>query len=230
MKVFSKLTLAAAIATSSFAFTVPALADSTSFNLTDLNATGYGGPFATVTVTTNATGTQATLTFDAFDGFVLMDGSSVGANINGAFSFVSVTGTAAVSGFTQATYTDGGSGNVNGFGVFNETITSSDGFQSGSDIIEFVVNKTSGSWASAAAVLVANSNNALAAAHIGVCQDANGVQSATCTASNGAKFTGFAAGNGGGGTIIEIPEPNALALALLGFGLVGVSYSTRRKS
>src|SRR6185437_1562840 len=164
-----------------------ARADSVSFTLRPGNSaiSGSPGPYGTATVTLTSS-TTATVTFDADAGFLLIDGSSAAVNVNATtWTLGPITGTAG-PGFTQATYSDGGSGNVNGFGVFNQTINSSDGYSSGSAEITFTLTDTSGTWADAASVLTANSAGNTVAAHIAVC-DAN-----PCNPSGSATVTGFA--------------------------------------
>ncbi len=77
-----------------------------------------------------------------------------------------ITGSNAGTGFSPGPYSDGGSGNVDGFGVFNQTINSFDGFPNSSDSISFVVTDTSGTWASASNVMTRNSGGFDAGAHI----------------------------------------------------------------
>src|SRR5260221_13816806 len=120
------------------------------------------------------------------------DGSSVAVNVNAtSWTLNNIVGSNSGTGFTPGPYSDGGSGNVDGFGVFNQKANSFDGFTHSSDTIKFVLTNNSGTWAAATNVLTANANGALAAAHIFV-------TSSPANAANGAIATGFAAGNGGG--------------------------------
>lgn len=199
---------------------------------------GNTGPYAQVTVHL-VDSTNATITFDSLctggvalgdpgctsnDVFLMGDGSTVAVNVNAtSFTLGSITGTNTGTGFTSPPpYSDGGSGNVNGFGTFNQTINSFDGFTHSSDEVSFALTNTGGTWADVNSVLAENSNGALAAAHIFV-------TAFPANAANGAIVTGFAAGNG---TLIppeEIPEPGILALlsvALLGMGFIAM----RRRS
>ncbi len=196
------------------AFTAqPAKADSITFDLTTGNSaiSGFTGPYASVLVN-RTSATTATITFTSLtaDGniYLLGDGGSVAVNVNAAsFTLGPITGSNAGTGFTPGPYSDGGSGNEDGFGSFNQTINSFDGYTHSSDSISFSLTDTSGTWASAMAVLLANSGGSLAAAHIFVTADpANG--------SNGALATGFAA-NG------TVPD-SGTTVALLGFALVGI--------
>jgi len=196
------------------AFTAqPAKADSITFDLTTGNSaiSGFTGPYASVLVN-RTSATTATITFTSLtaDGniYLLGDGGSVAVNVNAtSFTLGPITGSNAGTGFTPGPYSDGGSGNEDGFGSFNQTINSFDGYTHSSDSISFSLTDTSGTWASAMAVLLANSGGSLAAAHIFVTADpANG--------SNGALATGFAA-NG------TVPDSGTTG-ALLGFALVGI--------
>jgi len=105
--------------------------------------------------------------------------------------------------------------NEDGFGSFNQTVNSFDGFTHSSDSIEFVLTNTSGTWADAASVLTFNSKNHLAAAHIFVTSD-------PADAENGAIVTGFASGS----TIPSVPEPTTMLL--LGSGLIGLAGYGRK--
>ncbi len=194
-----------------------AKADTSSFNLSVGNPaiSGYPGPYVSVTVNrTNST--HATITFTSLTAagniYLMGDGSSVAVNVNAtSWTLTNVTGLNSGTGFTPGPYSNGGSGNVDGFGVFNQTINSFDGFGHSSSTIHFTLTNTSGTWATAAAVLAANSGGSLAAAHIFVTvSPANAV--------NGALSTGFAA-NGGqvpdGGTTVML-----LGVALGALGMV----------
>jgi len=194
-----------------------AKADTFSFNLGVGNPaiSGYPGPYVSVTVNrTNST--HATITFTSLTAagniYLMGDGSSVAVNVNAtSWTLTNVTGLNSGTGFTPGPYSNGGSGNVDGFGVFNQTINSFDGFGHSSSTIRFTLTNTSGSWVNAAAVLAANSGGSLAAAHIFVTVS-------PANAANGALSTGFAA-NGGqvpdGGTTVML-----LGVALGALGMV----------
>ncbi len=194
-----------------------AKADTFSFNLGVGNPaiSGYPGPYVSVTVNrTNSS--HATITFTSLTAagniYLMGDGSSVAVNVNAtSWTLSNVTGSNSGTGFTPGPYTNGGSGNVDGFGVFNQTINSFDGFGHSSSTIRFTLTNTSGSWVNAAAVLAANSGGSLAAAHIFVTVS-------PANAANGALSTGFAA-NGGqvpdGGTTVML-----LGVALGALGMV----------
>ena len=144
-------------------------------------------PYVSVTVNrTNST--HATTTFTSLTAagniYLMGDGSSVAVNVNAtSWTVNNITGSNSGTGFTPGPYSNGGSGNVDGFGVFNQTINSFDGFTHSSSTIGFTLTNTSGTWANVAAVLAANSGGSLAAAHIFVTVS-------PANAANGAIATG----------------------------------------
>jgi hypothetical protein len=204
---------------------LPASAD-TIYTLTDSN-TALTGPFGTVDVNlTEAVGscigatanTCAIITFTAESGYLFIDSSIADIQVNatswtvGDFSFTCAT-----------TGCDGGSGQVNGFGTFNQTTNAFDGFASGVSSLNFELHNTSGTWATSADVLTTNGNGGTVAAHLA--QISSG---GTCTffASNGTESPGSTQGSGCG---TSVPEP--ASLMLLGAGLAGIGiWSWRRKS
>jgi hypothetical protein len=193
-----------------------AKADTFSFNLSVGNPaiSAYPGPYVSVTVNlTNST--HATITFTSLTAagniYLMGDGSSVAVNVNAtSWTVNNVTGSNSGTGFTPGPYSNGGSGNGDGFGVFNQRINSFDGFGNSSDSVTFTLTNTSGSWANAMAVLLANSGGSLAAAHIFVTVS-------PANAGNGALCTGFAA-NGG-----QVPDGGTTVMLLgVALGALGV--------
>ena len=203
---------------------IPVLsADQISFDLSVPNSalTGFPGPYATVTVNRTST-TMATITVqgDSSGGFTyILGGNDVfGAQFSGA---VSLSGFSFTGGCTGAgcpaggsNITSAGSGNVDGFGVFNATLSNNDGFQDAVTSLSFTATLSSGSWANAGAVLTPNSTGSLAAAHV----------FATGTSCNGACVTGYA---GSGGSTPSVPEPSAVGL--FGTGLFAAAYVVRKR-
>jgi hypothetical protein len=172
---------------------------------------GYPGPYATVTVNLTDS-THATITFTSLTNngniYLMGDGQSADVNVNAtSWTIGSFMASNAGTGFTPGPLSDGGSNNVDGFGVFNQTTTSFDGFSHSSDMISFVLTDTSGMWASAANVLTPNADGYVAGIHVYV-------TSFPANAANGAIATGFAV-NG------SAPEASSVALTslvLLAFG------------
>jgi hypothetical protein len=199
-----------------------ASADTYSFEL-DIGNTaisGYTEPYASVEVN-RTDSTHATITFNSLTNsgnlYLLGDGGSVAVNVNAtSWTIGNFTGSNSGTGFTPGPYSDGGAGNEDGFGSFNQTVNSFDGFTHSSDSIEFVLTNTSGTWADAPSVLMFNSENHLAAAHIFVTSN-------PADAANGAIVTGFASGS----TPPPIPEP--ATMLLLGSGLIGLAGYGRKK-
>ena len=175
---------------------------------------GITGPFGTVSVDLTSS-TTAMITFTAASGFLSGASSAADANINAtSWAISALTGTA-LSGFSGPTLSDGGSGNVDGFGVINQTLNEFDGFTSALSSISFTVTNTGGTWASAANVLTANASGFDAAAHIFVCGNADNSAPGDCVASNGAFVTVFAAESA-----MTTPEPSSLLL--LGAGALSL--------
>src|SRR5262249_37019425 len=152
------------------------------------------------------------------------DGSTVDANVNGAFTVDSIVATS-LPGFTAGTYVASTTypdapTQVDGQGKFNLVIDNTNkgsgttpGFTTAAS--QIVVTLT-GSWADASSVLIANDSGNIDAAHIFVCSG----DATTCSVTSTALSTGFA-----GGTPIPIPP----AIGLLVSGLAGLGFLGRRR-
>jgi hypothetical protein len=193
----------------------------TTYSLSQGNAaiSGFPGPYGSVTVhLVDATHATVTFTSNTVAGKIYLfgDGGSVAVNVHATtFTVSGITGSNAGTGFTPGAYSFAGSGNEDGFGVFNAKINSFDGFTHSSDTISFTLTNTSGTWASSADVLIANAKGALVGAHIFV-------TSSPANAANGALATGFAA-NGGG---TPIPDGGTTVM-LLGAALSTLGVARR---
>lgn len=174
------------------------------------------GPYGTVCVDLN-TNVMATVTFTAEPDFVFGDGSSAALNVNASTftpTFVSESlGGSTLSGVFKQFNIPGG--NVDGFGGFNLTMDNNN-FSPGdrSDTIVFTLTNTSGTWGSAANVLVANASNFDAAAHM-MALNGQPTNCANCV-------TGFA------GEVGAVPEPRFYGLLLTGLLVFGIVASRRR--
>ena len=207
-----------------------ALADITTFQLTEPNLAliGYPVPFADVTVNRTSS-TVADITFTGLTAtnpspphntiyYLLGGNSAADLNVNASiFSVGSISGTALNGGFTPGAFTVAnppGTQNVSSFGLFNMTIDDFDGNTHSASIISFPLTNLSGTWASASDVLTNNAKGFEAAAHIFV-SDGN--------AADDNLTTGFA-GNGPG---TPVPEP--ATMILLGSGLIGLAGLARKR-
>lgn len=182
----------------------------------------FPGPYARVDVTwINATTAHISFTSLVQGGviYLLGDGGSVAVNANATASSISgIFGSNGGTGFTPGPYNAVGPGVEDGWGLFNQTIDSFDGYSHASDNIQFDLHNLSGSWTGDNDVLAANSQGYRAAAHIFPA-------AFPANASNNVyvNMTGFATE---GGTP-QTPEPTSMLL--LGLGLVGAGAARRRR-
>ncbi len=197
----------------------PAFADlMMTLNTGNSAISGFTGPYAFVDIhlvdSTHATATFTSNTV-APNIYLMGDGGTVALNINAtSWTIGSFVATNAGTGFTPGPLSDGGAGNEDGFGSFNQTVNSFDGFTHSSDTISFTITNTGGTWSSAANVLTPNASGYAAAVH-------TFVTSSPADAANGALATGYA---------VDGPtasEPSTLML--LGSGIVGFAYLTVRR-
>jgi hypothetical protein len=198
-------------------------ADSISFDLGTGNPaiSGNPGPYAHVVVN-RTDATHATITFTSLTNsgliYLLGDGGSVAVNVNAtSWTLGTITGSNAGTGFTPGPYSNGGAGNEDGFGSFNQTINSFDGYTHSSDTISFSLTNTSAIslWTSASLVLTGNGSGFTAAAHIFP-------TTSPANASNSALATGFATNGGTPG----VPDGGATVM-LLGTALGALGMARR---
>lgn len=205
-----------------------ARADSISFDIDSPNTaiSGYTGPYGTVEVNRTST-TTATITFTALNNggnFYLFGGAqALNVNVN-ATSFTVGTPTGSGGNYggdgAHGIQTPSSAQNADGWGSFNVSFDNFDGAGNALKTASFTLTNTSGTWATAADVLTANSNGATVAAHIFVF-------ASDSPYTNTALATGFAA-DGGNNTTEEVPEP--ASIAMVGFGLLGMAgYRWRRR-
>lgn len=220
-----------------------AWANSITFNLTVGNGginPPTAGPYATVTV--NVTdASHATLTFDTYPGFLLAGQGAIAFNLAETGRTIALPGTANASN-TDPNFTTpgpvsfGGSNNEDGFGSFNITYDSFDGFQHSSTEISLAVVLLSGpAWdpTNPLGVLTPNSGGSLAAAHIFVCDNPTTKALVLCDGNTTeAQFTGYAAGNGSSvrsNPPPPPPVPEPASLVMLSTGLLGFAHFLRRR-
>ena len=173
----------------------------------------FPAPYGSASV--SLVGNTATITFTAANtaAFQYLFGAagSVAVNVNGAFTLGAITGTQ-LPGFGPTTYSNGGAGNEDGFGSFNLSINSFDGYTRSSNSITFTLT---GSWANDASVLTANANGAFVAAHIFVA-------AFPANPNAGALATGFAASGGA----VNAPDGGTTVM-LLGAALGALGMARR---
>ena len=183
----------------------------------DTNNIAVPGPTGTATVHLDDS-THAIVTFVANTAlnYFFLDGGTVAVNVNATTWALGTIAGNSVSG----TYSDGGAGNEDGFGSFNQTINSPNaGPNNRSSMVVLSLINTSGTWANDMLVLIGNASGSAVAAHIGVCP--TGPQG-DCT------VTGFTI-DSDGGREQQVPEPGMLGLLAMGMMASGVVITRRRR-
>ena len=194
----------------------------------------FTGPYGTVDVHwVNSTTATIKLTANTVKiggtNYIYMfgDGGTIGLNVNAAsFTASNIVGsiTQGGSGFQPWSLVGTGSGNEDGFGMFNFQANSFDGFAHVIDTLTLTLTNNSGTWGSASSVLTPNPGGSTAAAHIFVTVS-------PAVQSTGALATGYEA-NGRNGSVV-VPEPSSVVLgfaALVGLGLTQIRRLVRRNS
>lgn len=180
----------------------------------------YTGPYATAEVSL-LDSTNANVTFNSLTngGYLYLLGAAhaVDLNVNAAsWSTLILGATNSVWGGTPGPISNAGEKGVDGFGTFNQTYDSDDGFTTSSTQISVSLTRTDGgSWSTAASVLTPNASGNFLAIHGFACPQA------TCSLTSGVTETGYA-------TVGAIPEPETYAMLLAGLGLMGF-VARRRK-
>ncbi len=174
------------------------------------------GPYGSLTVTW-LDNTTAEIAFQSFVGayeYFFGDGGAVGLNTHGAATVVGgfIFGTTPTGHNAPAVTVSYGTQNVDGQGDFNLVLTNFDGFKYSFNQVTFDIHLESGTWADAAAILMANDNGNYAEAHI-----FTGTLAGADTGITG--YTGT--GNG------TVPEP--ASLTLFGSGLIALASIARRQ-
>jgi len=213
----------------------PAAADTT-YTISNGNSdiSGLPSPYGTLNVHLDATQTMATFLLTMGSGssggttyfYQAGDGATIGLNLkltagesvafpsSGSFSFTQLP---LSGGNGTPTFSNGGTGNVDGWGSFNFQVNSSDGAHSASRTLMFTLTLTGGTWADDANVLTSNGVNPAVVHVMSYTQNPDG----TYTDHN---VTGFAV-PGGGSQVV--PEPSSIILGLC--GLVGLGLTQIRR-
>jgi hypothetical protein len=145
-------------------------ASAITYTLNQINIGGFTGPFGTANVSlVNSTHATITFTSNVVGGVMYLfgDGGSVAVNVNAtSWTLSGVAGSNSGTGFSPGPFSNGGAGNEDGWGSFNQTINSMGGYTRSSDMISFNLTNLSGIWSSASDILAANASGHFIAAHI----------------------------------------------------------------
>jgi hypothetical protein len=188
-----------------------ASADTIYLNNPNTAISGYAGPYGKIDITlTDSTHAHVVLTALPGTGtvqYMFGDGGTLGLNVNAnSFTASNISGTNASNTFASWSLVGVGSGNEDGFGSFNLSINSFDGYDHAITSMTLDITNNSGTWANAAAVLAANNSGHVAAGHVFVSPSAS---------MTNALATGYS-GEAGGPP--PVPAPSTLVLAFAGLG------------
>ena len=223
MKRTTGILLVASMAVVAFLTPRGAQADLIGYDLGAANFPGFTGPYVHVDINRTST-TTATATFTSLSNsgitFLMLDGSSAALNVDASLFTVTSLSATQLPGFNVVTLSVAdppGTSQVDGWGRFNLTINSDDGYASASKSISFLITRTdAGSWATAADVLTENSSGYFAASHVGACT--GNLSGTPCTKGAGALVTGF----------VSTPEPSGALLVGVGCLIAGAAIRRRR--
>jgi VPDSG-CTERM motif len=193
-----------------------------SLNQGNSSISGFAGSYGNVTVIlTSSTTATVAFTSNTVAGNTYLFGAAgaVALDVNATtFSVSNIMGSNSGTGFTPGPFTVG-SGQEDGFGMFNLQISSFDGTGHASSMIIFSLTNTSGTWGSAAAVLAFNSNGFDAAAHIFV-------MTSPANASIITLATGYAGDGTAVVTAVVVPDGGTTVM-LLGAALGALGMARR---
>jgi PEP-CTERM motif len=212
----------AVLAVVALAVAVP-VARADTFQLTTGNSPGldgFSGPYATITLTQGTNEVTVSITTDAFTGgqYFIGDGSTFAFNSDLTLTSSNFGSFSWTGGNATTAFSFGGSGQVDSWGVFTDTINDFDGATRAVTALSFVISYPGITLADLEFV---NTNGNEFAGHIFACDTAD-IVSGSCTL---AAATGFATGTSG--TPPTIPEP--ATLMTLGSGLLALGGFFRRR-
>ena len=214
MNIVMKSTLVMLVCLSLIPLATASVCGGFSSDLTVTETAGTSGPFGNVCVDLESPNT-ALVTFTAAPTYTFVDSSIADIQVN-ATSFTD----AFVSDTTTSSPT-AGSGNVNGYGVFN--LTWDNGAASNhEDTFAFTVTNTGGTWGSASDVLTANGSGFDAAAHV-LCLAGSGCDT---SGEGGGPLTFFVAERA---ATSPVPEPRSYGVLLIGLTVFGIVSFRRRR-